>query len=158
MSLSAAFALKNSGLNPFLFAEVGTELNGSTLTILSVIARLGEDPWAEAAKWAKLPKAAMIERLAESIRRMPLPPEALLQARTTAARLVLLLPSQVQSPLAVPDSPVDLTQSIPKWLPLVLAALLALGVAYTGMRGVPAAQTQAAPVTAPVAEPQAPVN
>jgi hypothetical protein len=43
------FAMKNSGLEPFLYAEVGTELNGSTLTVLSVFARLGEDPWGEAA-------------------------------------------------------------------------------------------------------------
>ena len=38
MTTSDAFALKNSGLNAFLFAEVGTELNGSPLTILSVLA------------------------------------------------------------------------------------------------------------------------
>ncbi len=53
MTSTDAFALKNSDLNTFLFADVGTELNGSALTILSVLARLGEDPWAEAARWAK---------------------------------------------------------------------------------------------------------
>ena len=51
------FALKNSGLDAFLYADVGTEPNGSTLTILSMIARLGRDPWAEAANWATLPRA-----------------------------------------------------------------------------------------------------
>ncbi len=40
MSHPDTFALKNSGLNEFLFAEIGTELNGSPLTILSVLARL----------------------------------------------------------------------------------------------------------------------
>jgi hypothetical protein len=72
-----AFALKNSDLNAFLFAEVGTELNGSALTILSVLARLGQDPWAEAARWAKMPKAAAIDSLAQSIGKMPLSSQAL---------------------------------------------------------------------------------
>jgi hypothetical protein len=35
--------MKNSGLEAFLYAEVATELNGSTLTVLSVFARLGEE-------------------------------------------------------------------------------------------------------------------
>jgi len=37
-----AFALQHSDLNTFPFAEVGTECNGMTLTVVSVIARLGE--------------------------------------------------------------------------------------------------------------------
>lgn len=41
MTSSNAFALKESGLNDFLFAEVGTELNGSPLTILSILAKIG---------------------------------------------------------------------------------------------------------------------
>jgi hypothetical protein len=97
MSHPDAFALKNAGLNEFLFAEVGTELNGSPLTILSILARLGQDPWAEAARLAKLPQAAMIDCLAQSIAKMPLGPRALIDARVTAARLVLLLPGQTST-------------------------------------------------------------
>ncbi|MGO9999451.1 MAG: hypothetical protein ACLPKW_17150 [Acetobacteraceae bacterium] len=96
MSSPDAFALKNSGLNAFLFAEVGTELNGSQLTILSILARLGQDPWAEAARWAQLPKAAMIDCLVHSIAQMPLCPQAFVEARATASRLVLLLPTQTR--------------------------------------------------------------
>ena len=44
MAQSDVFALNNSGLEPFLFAEVGDELNGLGLTVLSVLARLGHDP------------------------------------------------------------------------------------------------------------------
>ena len=98
MAAADVFVFKNSGLNAFLFAEVGTELNGSPLTILSVLARLGQDPWAEAANWAKLPKSATIDRLAQSISQMPLSPQALGEARTTATRLIKLLPSQVARP------------------------------------------------------------
>ncbi len=86
------FALKESGLDAFLYADVGAEANGSRLTILSVLARLGKDPWAEAARWAALPKAAVIDSLAQSIAQMPLVPSALAGARDSAARLVQLLP------------------------------------------------------------------
>ena len=88
-----AFALKNSDFNAFLFADVGTELNGSTLTILSILARSGKDPWAEAARWGKLPVANAIDCLAQSIARMPLGPQSIAGARGTAAQLVLLLPT-----------------------------------------------------------------
>ena len=89
-----AFALKNSGLDAFLYADVGAELNGSPLTILSVLARLGQDPWAQAAGWAALPTAAAIDGLSGSIEQMPLAPAALAGSREIAARLVQLLPGK----------------------------------------------------------------
>jgi hypothetical protein len=67
-------------------------LNGSALTILSMIARLGRESWAEAARWATLPRAGAIEGLAQSIAQMPLVPTALTETRATAARLVQFLP------------------------------------------------------------------
>lgn len=87
-------ALQHSDLNPFLFADVGKELNGSTLTMLSVLARLGEDPWLEAGRWAKLPKAAAVECLVTTIAGFPLAPETGSDPRAVATRLVLLLPAQ----------------------------------------------------------------
>jgi hypothetical protein len=133
MASSDAFAFKNSGLNAFLFAEVGTELNGSPLTILSVLARLGQDPWAEAAKWAKLPKATMIDRLAQSISQMPLTPQAIREARTTASRLVLLLPSQAARPT---ETPAATKTVVPKWaLMAICGAAVALGLGFTMMSG-----------------------
>lgn len=58
--------LQNSDLNPFLYAELGIELNGSTLTMLSVLARLNQDPWIEAARWARLPKAEAGRKMRET--------------------------------------------------------------------------------------------
>jgi hypothetical protein len=130
MSNSDAFVLKNSGLNEFLFAEVGTEANGSPLTILSVLARLGQDPWAEAARWTKLPKASIIDCLANSISQMPLRPQALVDARTTAARLILLLPAQAQ-PFQKGKSMANGKSAAPRWFPVaVLLAALAFGIGY----------------------------
>jgi hypothetical protein len=94
---SDVFALKKSGLDAFLYADVGAEANGSKLTILSILARLGKDPWAEAARWAALPKATVIDSLAHSIAEMPLAPSDLAGARDSAARLVELLPTNTPS-------------------------------------------------------------
>jgi hypothetical protein len=132
MATSNAFALKESGLNEFLFAEVGTELNGSPLTILSVLARLGQDPWAEAARWTKLPKSAIIDRLAQSIAQMPLAPQAIAEARSTAARLIVLLPSQAQAPRTEQKSAAAAKPAMPKWaLAAVLGAAVVLGVTFS---------------------------
>ena len=89
-----AFALKNSGLDAFLYADVGTELNGSTLTILSVLARLGKDPWEKAVGWVTLPRAAAIDDLSQSIAQMPLAPSVLATSRDIAARALQLLPGK----------------------------------------------------------------
>nr|WP_294547444.1 hypothetical protein [uncultured Rhodopila sp.] len=138
MTSSNAFALKESGLNDFLFAEVGTELNGSPLTILSILARLGQDPWAEAARWAKLPKAATIDKLAQSIAQMPLPPQAIAEARTTASRLILLLPSQAQSPRAEPKAAKAAKPAASKWVLVgIFGAALVLGVTFSLLSSTP---------------------
>jgi hypothetical protein len=130
MSHADAFALKNSGLNEFLFAEVGTEANGSSLTILSVLARLGRDPWAEAAGWTKLPRASIVDRLADCISQMPLRPPALAEARTTASRLILLLPTRTQ-PLPKGDTMADKKSTAPRWVPIaVFLAALAFGIGF----------------------------
>jgi len=39
---------------PFLYASVGEDSEGSTVTVLSALARLNLDPWAEAAELAAL--------------------------------------------------------------------------------------------------------
>lgn len=129
MAHSDVFALKNSGLNAFLFAEVGIELNGSALTILSLLARLGQDPWTAAAKWVELPKAAAIDCLAQGIAQMPLTPQALLEAHVTAARLILLLPPRTET-FRGRNSPAGLPARLPKGVCLViLYCALAFGLA-----------------------------
>ncbi len=94
------FALKDSGLQAFLYAEVGTEPNGSTLTMLSVLARLGNDPWAQAANWASMPRTAAIDDLSKSIAQMPLAPAALVSSHDIAARLVEFLPGTSRTVIA----------------------------------------------------------
>ena len=94
MPSSDAFALRRSGLNEFLFAAVGTEANGMTLSLVSVFARLGNDPWLEAGRLAGLPKSEATESLARIIASMPGSVWPLQAATAIATRLIALLPSQ----------------------------------------------------------------
>jgi hypothetical protein len=113
-----AFALRNAGFDAFLYADVGVELNGSTLTLLSVLARLGKDPWGQAARWAALPRAGVIDSLAQSIAQMPLAPSALAAARETAARLVQLLPANAQGQR--PGGAAGSKTATPRWVPVTI--------------------------------------
>jgi hypothetical protein len=95
MSSSDAFALRRSGLNEFLFASVGTEPNGMALSVLSLFARLGDDPWKEAGKLVGLPEGEAIDSLAQTIVQMPRSVWPLLDATAIATRLVALLPTRL---------------------------------------------------------------
>jgi hypothetical protein len=106
MPSTDAFALRRSGLNEFLFAAVGTEANGMTLSLLSVFARLGNDPWREAGRLAGLPKSEAIESLAQIIAGMPRCVWPLPAATAIATRLIALLPTQSEtSGYNLPASP-----------------------------------------------------
>ncbi len=138
MTQTDAFALKNLGLNAFLFAEVGIEQSGSTLTVLSTLARLGNDPWAQAAEWAKMPNAASIDCLTNSILRMPLRGLAYVEARAIATRLVMLLPRQsghvARRPLA------DL--KVREWLPIAaFGVVVGIAVVVSTFAAAPTAFT-----------------
>jgi hypothetical protein len=129
MAQTDVFALRNTGLEPFLFAEVGEELNGSLLTVLSLLARLGYDPWAEAARLVDLPKAAVIDALMRGIAQMPLCPRALSEARATTLRVIRLLPVNNTVAAAAVGNVRESLAEVPKWLPMTLLyCALMLGV------------------------------
>ena len=94
MATSDVTALQRSDLNQFLFADIGTEANGMTLSVMSVFARQGSDPWTEAGRLAALPKADATDSLAHMIAGMPRSLWALPDAIVIAARLIGLLPAR----------------------------------------------------------------
>jgi hypothetical protein len=49
--------------DPFLYAAVGEDRNGNTVTVLSTLARLGLEPWDAAAELAGLTRAEARSRL-----------------------------------------------------------------------------------------------
>jgi len=77
----------------FLYAAVGEDRSGSTVSVLSTLARLGLDPWDEAADLADLPRAdarSRLERLLAGFGDVP----ALRQDQgTIVLRLLELLPT-----------------------------------------------------------------
>jgi hypothetical protein len=86
--------IQRSDLNQFLFADIGTEANGMTLSVLSVFARRGSDPWTEAGRLAVLPKAEATDSLARMIANMPNSLWTLPDAVAIAARLIGMLPTR----------------------------------------------------------------
>ena len=90
---------RHTDLNDFLFASVGEEQNGVTLSVVSGLTRLGLDPWEEAARLTPLPKARAAEALATSIARLPIRRTQSLDDLAISRRLVELLPDQKSAPL-----------------------------------------------------------
>lgn len=158
MANTDCFTFATSQLNPFLFAEVGTEANGSALTVLSLLARQGKDAWAEAASWVRLPRADVIATLARSIAAAPLAAPDHDAAPATAARLVLLLPERGQA--TAPQQPRHpaaalLQGTLPARLPmrlLYVACAIVLGVNLLfAHRARPVAPAPLAPLSQPAA-------
>ena len=67
MALPEQFSLLHSDLNGFLFAAMGKEESGASLSVLSALTRVGIDPWAEGARLSNLPKEAAVSALAPLI-------------------------------------------------------------------------------------------
>jgi hypothetical protein len=71
MVLRAEFSLGHSEFNDFLYAVVGEEKTGIRLTVLSALARIGLDPWREAARLSDLPTDAATRALAAIVQALP---------------------------------------------------------------------------------------
>src|SRR2546421_812902 len=80
-------------MDSFLFALVGDEIDGSPLSLLSALARLGLDPRDEAARLSCLTSEAAADQLAGIIARLPDLPWTSTELRKIARRLIELLPS-----------------------------------------------------------------
>ena len=157
MPSSDAFALKRSGLDRFLFATVGVERNGMTLSPASVFARLGEDPWREAGRLAGLPKPAAIDSLARTIASMPASPWPLPDATPIATRLIALLPTAGRSRSIVPSMSDQMSRVARATLFL---AAIAFAVAYMAgvftTRGTPQPDSSHVSTFAPTESPLPP--
>jgi hypothetical protein len=127
MALSARFSLLHSDLNDFLFASVGEEKNGVTLSVVSALTRLGLDPWEEATRLTPLPKARAAEALATLIARLPIRRTLSSDDFAISQRLVKLLPDQKAAPLQG-RAPASGEQK-KYWQAMILIFCLALGAA-----------------------------
>jgi hypothetical protein len=94
MSLRPEFSLGNSPYNEFLFAAVGEEKAGLSLTVLSALTRLGLDPWREAARLSELPRETAARVFAVTIAMLPEGDWKASESEAIAARLVNRLPGR----------------------------------------------------------------
>jgi hypothetical protein len=84
-----------SEFDGFLFATIGVDRSGMSVTVLSAMARSDLDPWQEAARLAELPGATAVESLTSSLGASPDWAWAHPEARAVATRLIALLPRRV---------------------------------------------------------------
>ena len=92
MTLRPEYSLGHSEFNEFLFAFVGKERSGQQLTVFSALARLGLDPWGEAARLSELPKEAATHELSAVIGKLPGGRWKASDRQSIAVRLVDCLP------------------------------------------------------------------
>lgn len=81
-------------LEGFLFADVGTQPNGLPLTVLSLFARAGLDPWVEAERLSHLSTSAAVSYMVAEISRMPPRYRSQVDIGDLAETLVARLPSR----------------------------------------------------------------
>jgi hypothetical protein len=100
MSPHTAVLVHHPELDDFLFAAIGEERNGMSLTMVSVLGRLGLDPWLEAGRLSEMSKSVAAQMVAPMIARQPEGLWASVEAQAIANRLVKLLPQR--QPTAAP--------------------------------------------------------
>jgi hypothetical protein len=116
----------HDALQPFLYADIGPERSGMTLSVLSALARLDVDPWEEAARLAKLPRATAAAMLARMIASTPTLCTTT-DAPRIASRLAALLPQTLTRP--VQSASAELLPEERRWLvPAGLLATLLFGL------------------------------
>jgi hypothetical protein len=93
MAHSASVLHPESEFDGFLFASVGEDGKGMTVSVVSALARLGFDPRAEAAELARLPRDGAERELAAIVGKLPEVPAAKAEPARIAARLIALLPT-----------------------------------------------------------------
>jgi hypothetical protein len=93
--------------NDFLYAPIADNGDGMPLSVLSALARLGVDPWQEAATLAGLPRETAIQRLTTLIAQLPGGTLAHPGPATNIAALIAYLPRRVGSTVASPRGSFD---------------------------------------------------
>jgi hypothetical protein len=97
-------ATLRTDFDAFLFAPIGEDTNGMPLTLLSVLARLGIDPWEEAADLAHLPLEPALQRLSSRLEAMPAGrPATAADTVNIATRLIALLHRAPAPKASTPD-------------------------------------------------------
>ena len=131
MTLRPEYSLGHSQYNAFLFAAVGEEKVGLPLTVLTALARLGVDPWQEAARLADLPREAAVRAFALTIAKLPEGDWKASDSEAIAARLVNWLPGRSAPP--VPETATGRVRNVKKNAAAGLSTWLVGGVVFVAL-------------------------
>ncbi len=151
MTSSASVSYLTPKFDAFLFARINEESDATPLTVLSVLARLGVDPWEEAAKLSRLPRGSAAQELVAFIAATPGAPSDYLNAKTVSDKLINLLPSPAA--IAIPPLKEHGVRAMTKsrfiiW-PVIIAVVLAIQlIMMSRQQGTPATEPQATSSTA----------
>jgi len=127
-------ATLRTDFDAFLFAPVGEDTNGMPLTLLTVLARLGVDPWEEAAELARLSLEPALQRLTSRLEAMPHGrPASAAETVNIATRLMELLHRAPSRKKSAPE-PLPLATVIkqPDRLKVAIYFLIALLFLFVG--------------------------
>jgi hypothetical protein len=83
----------DSAFNPFLYASVGDDADGMSLSLLSAFARQDVDPWEQAAALSRLPAESAHVQLVAMLGALPRH-ASLADRNVIAGRLIPLLPKE----------------------------------------------------------------
>lgn len=92
MSRMDHFRQGGTPFDGFLYANLGLDNEGNTVSVLSALARLGHDPWDEAAELSALSVAGAQTRLSALLAGFADVPQIGRDPRATIPQLVALLP------------------------------------------------------------------
>jgi hypothetical protein len=118
-------------LDEFLFATVGEERDGMSLSVISALTGLGLDPWAEATRLSSLEKGEAIKQLVLMITGSPGERWASSEVRKIALGLIERLPSTSSAAAAADIGRQPGAGIAPEkmfWLVCVLLTVAALGI------------------------------
>jgi hypothetical protein len=152
----SVFALRTSVFNDFLYAPVGEEGNGMMLTALSALARMGVDPWDEAARLSELPTETATKRLASIISGIPQGQWPESSVGDIVARLIALLPRK-QAAVAQQPPTVRAKRLPPAAVAMVLFIFLVNALAFTALRNHQTTADESAAPSPTATSPQAPL-
>ncbi|HEY1301822.1 MAG TPA: hypothetical protein VGF07_15085 [Stellaceae bacterium] len=140
MTLRRPFRPLRPDLDEFLFATVGEETEGVSLSVISALVRLGLDPWQEAGRLSSLSSREAAEQMARLIAELPGSFRPLEEAREIARHLVGLLPKHDIPRVAAPRVQIQLryrkrAPSPPSSYWIVLGLLTAAALLSIVLRG-----------------------
>ncbi|MDU8912844.1 hypothetical protein [Aestuariicoccus sp. MJ-SS9] len=118
---------------PFLHAPLGEDRRGSSVTVLSMLARLGVDPWSEASELSRLPAAAARQRLEALMTRFHDVPTPVPDRSRIVSGLLALLPRRATTAISPQDGTSAKLALPPQGSPFYWIVAAALFVGWVAM-------------------------